>query len=625
MSEEKKRPSWYADDFETTTDLDGEAEDYPVGKADRDALVDLEPGGTHLIVRGGDTITFRREYDNTLSATKRSGRVRVWAWAIRDVETGETWRGNNIADYVDKAAELGGIHWFHNLRFDGAFLDAYLCDEEPHGLAMTPGSWKKRSVPVASFGSLISDSGAHYARYVHLADGRRFEVRDSLKKFPNASIDDLAKMYESDIPKGEIDYHASRPEGYEPTDEEWEYVEADVAILAKALGVARDLGNESITIGADVMAEYRGTMRGGRFRTVFPILDRDLDEWLRRAYRGGWTYVNPTYQGQILNKKGSVWDVNSMYPYVMRNRSFPVGEPVRLAPGQTSLEGYPHVIYGALIDATIKPGKFPMLQVKNDARYPTTKYLEYAEGVEWYGTEIDWKLLHEQYDVEIYEWIAGYAFRGETDLFDRYIDKWADIKENSTGGLRQQAKYQLNNLWGKFGVNPLRAGRVPKVGEHGEPSYSVTAHEYGDPCYTPVAIYTTSYARDLIVRAAQSFGTKFLAADTDSCHILGTDPGELDVHETRLGAWKREAVFDKATYLRPKAYAERILREGQESKVVARVSGLPRKLLEGADIESVRIGSKFKGKLVPKRVRGGIILVSSEFEIGNGEEWSIGR
>ena len=25
-------------------------------------------------------------------------------------------------------AELGGVHWFHNLRFDGAFIDSYLCD-----------------------------------------------------------------------------------------------------------------------------------------------------------------------------------------------------------------------------------------------------------------------------------------------------------------------------------------------------------------------------------------------------------------------------------------------------------------------------------------------------------------
>lgn len=638
-------PAWYADDFETTTDLDGPPLPYDLNDEEIEALDGVPLGGSRLTVAfrpdlGVHTITAVRGDDGTLTATYRTGRVRVWSWAIAPLDEDRVYTGTTIEGYFEKAAELGGIHWFHNLRFDGAFLDSYMCDEPPIGLGMVSGDWQPRHVPPGSFGALISDTGAHYSRYIHLADGRRFEVRDSLKKFPNTTVAALAGMYGAELGKGEIDYTAERPAGYMPTAEEWDYIERDVDIARTALRVADSLGNTGLTIGGDAMSEYRSTMAHGRFRTVFPKLDRDLDDWIRKAYRGGWTYVNPKYQGLILEEPGSVWDVNSMYPAVMRHSSFPVGPPVRLAPGQLELQGYPHTIVGALIDATIKPGRLPMIQVKRDARYNPVDYQTEVRGVEWYGTEVDWALLHDQYDVEIHEWIAGFAFRGISGLFDRYIDKWMEVKANATGGMRTQAKFQLNNLWGRFGINPLRAGRLPSIGDDGAVKYSLTPQEYDEPCYTPVAVWTTSYGRDRVIRAAQAFGDRFLAADTDSTHVLEyANPGDLEievehqgqtitrlvppgfeVHDTALGAWKLEAVFDQATYLRAKAYAERVI-EGDDRVVEAHVAGLPRKLLQGARVEDIVVGSKYSGKLVPRRVPGGVILMSTDFEIGERDAW----
>lgn len=633
---------WFADDFETTTDLDGPPTPYTLS-ADEIALLDNLPnGGSRLTVATSDdlgvhTVTAVRADDGTLSATSRTGRVRVWAWAIAPLDSDHVYTGTALESYVEQAANLGGIHWFHNLRFDGAFLDAYLCDVEPHGLGMPSGQWRPRSVPQGHVGALISDQGAHYARYVHMHDGRRFEVRDSLKKFPGTGVADLAKMYGAETAKGSIDYTAERPAGYQPTAEEWDYIRTDVDIVRTALRVADSIDNTGLTIGGDAMTEYRTTMAHGKFRTIFPVLDRDLDDWIRRAYRGGWTYVNPEYQGMVLEAGdmrailaglglddseglGSVWDVNSMYPAVMRQSSFPVGLPVRLAPGQTELHGYPHVVYGALLDATIKPGRLPIIQVKRDARYDAVAYQTEVRGVEWYGTEVDWALLYDQYDVEIHEWIGGFAFRGISGLFDRYIDKWMEVKSTSTGGMRTQAKFQLNNLWGRFAINPLRGGKLPEIDGRGVVQYRRTPQEYDQPAYTPVGVWTTSYGRDRVIRAAQSFGARFLAADTDSCHVIGTDPGGLVVHETDLGAWKREAVFDQATYLRAKAYAERV-KIGDDFHVEAHVAGLPLRLLDGARVEDITVGTRYSGKLVPRRVPGGVILVSTDFEIGEKDAW----
>lgn len=639
---------WYADDFETTTDLDGEPEPYELSAEELAGFDLIKPGESRVAVFTDNhltyTVTATRAEDGSYTATRRQGRVRVWSWAIAPLDEDGVYTGTTIKSYVEKAAELGGVHWFHNLRFDGAFLDSYLYGDEPEGLGLLAGDWPTRHVPPGCAGALISDQGAHYSRSVHLMDGRRFEVRDSLKKFPNTSVAALAGMYGAEVGKGSIDYTAERPPGYMPTTEEWEYIRTDVDIVRTALRVAESIGNTGLTIGGDAMSEYRSTM-SGRFRTVFPLLDRELDDWIRRAYRGGWTYVNPKYQGRVLELEGSVWDVNSMYPAVMRQSSYPVGEPAPLAPGQLELRGYPHTIVGALLDARIKPGRLPMIQVKGDARYDPVLYQTEVYAIEWYGTEIDWRLLLDQYDVEIHEWIGGFAFRGESGLFDRYIDKWMEVKAASKGGMRTQAKFQLNNLWGRFAINPLRAGRLPGIDEGGVVKYTLTPQQYDEPAYTPVGVWTTSYARDRVIRTAQAFGDRFLAADTDSCHVIEREeagdlvtsmeypagsgkmidrfvPPGMVTHHSDLGAWKLEEVFDQATYLRAKAYAERMADSGE---VEAHVAGLPRTLLQGARVEDITIGTKYSGKLVPRRVPGGVILVSTDFEIGEKDAWGYRR
>lgn len=597
-----KSDEWYADDFETTTYLDPD-----------------------------------------------NGRVRVWSWAIAPLNSDVIHHGTTIEDFIEKAAELGGIHWFHNLRFDGAFIDAYL-QSPAFGLGMASGRWPKRQTPAGSFSALIGDTGAHYNRYVHLRDGRKFEIRDSAKKYPSTGIADLASMYGAPTAKGEIDYEAVRPIGYKPTPEEWEYQDADVVILRTALRVTRSAGQMGLTVGGDALTEYKSLMVHGKFRQVFPILDRDTDDFMRRALRGGWTFANPKYQGQVLECVGEVYDVNSMYPAIMRQSSFPAGAPVLLAPGQTELHGYPHVMYGALLDAELKPGRLPMIQVRGDARYNPVEYQTSVEGIEWYGTEIDWALIHDQYDVTIHEWIGGRAFRGMYNLFDTYIDKWMSVKvdnglimaeEKAAGrvgserwstaaGLRTQSKFALNNLWGRFAINPLRAGRLPGLLDDGTPTYPLTPSEYTEPTYTPVGVWTTSYGRDRIIRAAQTFGDDFLYADTDSIHKLGVGPGGLNVDETELGAWKQEATFTKATYLRAKSYSELI-----DGEVDTHAAGLPRKLVDNHEraarglppfmVEDLKVGAKFSGKLIPKRVPGGIILESTDFEIGEKDAWGHGR
>lgn len=81
-----------------------------------------------------------------------------------------------------------------------------------------------------------------------------------------------------------------------------------------------------LTAGSDSLATYK-KMTGKLFIRRFPILSPEIDGEIRKAYRGGFTYADPRYSKQ-LNGKGSVYDVNSLYPSVMRTALLPYGDPI---------------------------------------------------------------------------------------------------------------------------------------------------------------------------------------------------------------------------------------------------------------------------------------------------------
>src|SRR5690606_29674923 len=105
------------------------------------------------------------------------------------------------------------------------------------------------------FKTLISDMNKFYSIEVRWHNGKRTEFRDSFKKLP-MELARVATSFGMETAKGELDYNAYRPIGHEPTLEEIEYLEADVYILAKAIGEVHDEGMKKLTVGSDSLAEY---------------------------------------------------------------------------------------------------------------------------------------------------------------------------------------------------------------------------------------------------------------------------------------------------------------------------------------------------------------------------------
>ncbi len=536
---------------------------------------------------------------------------RVWGWAITPVyhdSDNDVEFGNTIDDFIAKVSQLNGKVYFHNLEFDGKFVLDYLLK---NGFKHSADS--KDKLRAGEFTTIISDMGRFYSITVKFSNRFRIEFRDSLKKLP-MTVERIAKSFNLEMLKGSIDYHAFRPIGYEMTDEEKEYVRNDVLIVAKALRVQLDSGMTKLTVGSDSLAEYKGLF-GKSFDTIFPILPKSMDDDIRHAYRGGWTMPAKRFRGKVLKTPVRVYDVNSLYPSVMRYKLLPWGMP-RWFDGMPPVDDeYPLYVASVTFTAHLKPDHVPCIQLRNH-RFNYSEYSEVIDmPVTMTATNVDLELWAEQYDLEILAWEGGWQFKGTYGLFDSYIDKWMAVKTTSEGGLKELAKLHLNNLYGKFATNPDVTPKIPVLVDD-VVKYVKGNEELRDPVYTAAGVFITSYARDTTIRAAQENYEIFAYADTDSLHLLtDSDPTNLDIDPIRLGAWKFEGAWDAAIYVRPKCYTEwrrSCLCPNQPHAdgrcYNTRIAGLPETIRRRITFADYYNDHVFDDKLVPATVPGGVVL-----------------
>lgn len=111
-------------------------------------------------------------------------------------------------------------------------------------------------------------------------------------------------------------------------------------------------------------------------------------------------------------------------------------------------------------------------------------------------------------------------------------------------------------------------------------------------------------------------------ADTDSLHCTSPDfslPDGLDIDDTKLGALKWEGKFRKAKYLRQKCYIEEFTEDidnpDPEYNLKITVAGMPKQCYEQVNFKNFKLGASYKGKLVPRNVKGGTVLTPIDFTI----------
>lgn len=589
--------------------------------------------------------------------------------------------------------------YFHNLKFDGHFILSYL---ENHGFVYNEDLDREKSYDTLITGDgqwyMIRvrwmDGETKYRTKTikkKMKDGtykeyevkqkvngknvnkRITEFRDSVKKIP-LPLRDIPKAYGIPMNKLSIDYTKYRERNGALTEEEIAYLKADLQIPALALqnDIVKEKRNK-LTASADALDDfksrnplylskikYRGhkisdlKMRDECFRKLFPCLDHfttdfneTYDTFCRRSYKGGWTYYK--YDEPKTIGDGLVFDVNSLYPSVMYECPLPYGKPHYYQGKYEDLDehikqDYPLYICHVLCDFRIKEGHLPCIQIKGNFRFGDTQYLKSSgtEPVELYLTSVDLKLYQDQYHFNIIKFIDGIAFKSKIGMFKNYIDYWSHIKieagKSGNKGLRSLAKRMLNSLYGKFGTNPESSVKVPYLDEQGIISFVGEAGNPRESIYTPIASFTTAWARNKTIRSAQCNYDRFYYADTDSIHLSGVEPPKenelFHIHDSDLGKWKCEMVFHQAKYVRAKTYLESpYLKDGKvvenpskldgtcikSDEPEVKCAGMPDNCKSMVTYDNFNYGAEFEGKLMPKRIKGGVVLRETTYQIKEGK------
>lgn len=551
--------------------------------------------------------------------------ARVWLWGIYDPFKDDFKYGKDLDSFMNTVLvlhrDVNPIIYFHNLKYDGSYILNWLFN---HGYVFDSKLSKEKT-----FSTSISDMGLWYfievCIYKHGRQKYIIKFQDSLKKIP-LPVRDIPKAFGlEDISKGELDYDTYRPIGHEPTKEELEYLYPDCVIVARALIKLMDEGFTKMTGSSDAFYQWKLTLQSDKarakgikpdfaYRRLFPKLDLELDDYIRRAYRGGWTYVNPKFAGQIITRPVEVWDINSMYPHKMKERYLPYGEPIHFT-GKPKPNRYQCYICKVWISFEIKPNHLPCIQVKNSYFFNPTEYITSSEGneIEMTLTNIDLKLIFSQYDVTSIKFIDGYYFYKCKGVFNKHIDKNMEIKEHSTGALRTIAKGRMNQVYGKTATSPRRMNKIPRL-EDNILKFSYSEEEISEPQYTALGVFITSWARHDIIKDAQANYENFIYCDTDSLHMLanedGTEPN-LPIHQTKLGFYKKEHNVIKSTFLRSKTYIEQY----ENGDIEVKCAGASPEVKKHMDFSNFVVGMSFEGKLMPRQVEGGCILKKSYFTI----------
>lgn len=388
-----------------------------------------------------------------------------------------------------------------------------------------------------------------------------------------------------------------------------EYVNRDVEIVKIAL---KDflLFGDKITIASNALNRYKLLTQD--FEKLFPILSFQDDEYLRKSYKGGFCWKHPKIRDV---EKGLVFDVNSLYPYVMYTKLLPCYKPIYAKGELKFMDNFPLFIQHIKVACHIKENKIPCIQLKHNFRYAENQYLteiDYPEDL--YVTNIDLTLIKEHYDINYIDYIDGYYFKGKYGLFKGYIDYFMDLKYNGNPSEKAIAKRYLNSLYGKFGKNPVSTRKIPYI-EDDILKFHTTDLEISNPIYVAMASFITSYAREKTIRTAQKFycddlsKNRFIYSDTDSIHILGHEIPDLDIDDKKLGYWKLENKFYKGRFIRQKTYYEI---SGKEHTI--KCAGMSDKMKSKLSFKKFTEGyTDFR--LKQKQLDGGIALVDEIFTI----------
>jgi len=468
--------------------------------------------------------------------------------------------------------------YFHNFsRFDGILLLKYYAS---HG--------DKYSVK-----ALIRNNRLYEFRVIR-GDKVVLRFRDSLTLLP-ASLNKLAKALCPELgTKGSIPHDDITVETLRPLKKQLlPYMKQDIRLLGGILVKAQSIYwsqfkvdiVDCLTLSALAMKIFRTSFYDV---TNWPIHipNRNEDKFIRRGYYGGHSDSYIPHGDNLYH-----YDVNSLYPFIMKSFRMPGGKPVwhgNLEDQDLSnlfgfIEAY--VVCPPTISRPFLPYRDPKTKT---LIFPTGKFVGvyYSEELK-YAKELGYDILP----------LQGYMFEEkETPMGNFVVDMYSQrLEAKKTGDEAMSFVYKtlMNSLYGRFGINPestttevcdrerydilTQKENLIFGNKLSEQYYIVSYHkntvDADDSEWDPPRISAVQLAA-AITACARIHMYKYISrddcfyTDTDSA-ILGSPLPEEETSSIELGKLKLEHKVRKGIFLAPKSYYE----IGEDGKIILKHKG----------------------------------------------------
>lgn len=602
---------------------------------------------------------FEADFETTTAAYS-TDMTKVWLYYIENIFDE---RDNNIGVHMKgffnflEEQNMETIVFFHNLNWDGEFLLNYLCENYQYrkqevgqwNLKLKKGEWNNMSDGVSS----------HYVIQFINKNDCRIKFLCSYKQLMSSVAQLMGVKTQEGEDKDKIDYDITvLPKSIKDlTPGQITYVKQDVkAVIPHMRELIEKYGdNLGITSSGTAIKMVRKKIKPGMYDMYFDnkinagYLDKKglyhegMWDYLKRGYLGGWTTLGLNVAKTIWDNI-SVYDINSLYPYIMRNFKLPIGEPIHCRRKTCNHLRFLEVNF----DFKIKEGGVPFIP-ETGGYALHIEYLSEGRNHLGYFTDSMWELIKEEYDVSRSFIVRETHFVGKEGLFKDYIDDFQEMKQHAVKGSFEYlfSKLMQNQVYGKFGMSPLRKKYYFRPFDkekdtrkdiviYGDKHKMVQDYDWDltNPSYIPMALWITSLAKIETIKAANIANRlcrhmrkdgAFLYSDTDSIHLSMCKDCKtkleriIRVHPTELGAWDNEGNFKHGYYLKRKFYLEFDDIDENVNPKHCGMAGINKMEASKTTYRTI-IDEKWEAvKLQRVKVNGGVQLIPKIIKVGDGD------
>lgn len=525
------------------------------------------------------------------------GLTRVYLWCALNNENDNVKYGVDIDSFIKYLISFNEscTAYFHNLSgFDGHFIIYYILKNKLKYDIIMDEFKKIYNIKLFVTDDIIISFKCSYLLIMDSIE--KLGEMIGVKKLNETHNYDEIKNYNDlkDVPQEELDY-----------------IYNDTLILKQVMLSIFPKDPVKLTMSSIAYKEWYSMNYWLKIKGLLePVTDDVIKKDIDMSYYGGICQLNKKYSGQLLHNVYA-YDINSMYTYAMYDKPMPCGQPKEYDTIEECKKNHDLFLVKIHIDKVeILDGFIPFIPTKGTSyfnqSYDYDRIIEDKIIVLWE----DMFELFEKYYHGVYVIIKCIGFKSVNRIFNKYLDKYIEMKENAKDKItRKKAKNYMNMLYGKFGMNEERISKNLDFDFENEEIIYKNVIKQLPQHRKDIASRITSNAKILLINAIENNADKFVYCDTDSIYTIGKGK-DLPIDDVKIGYWKLEGIFDFKG-LKAKCYIR-----ANEEKFEPKISGLPKDLSNMITFDNFKFGLKLeKVKKRKKIVKGGVIISKTDFSI----------